>query len=289
MKWWWKVCVIGGFLWAWLLGMPSVARAAQTPLIRALLPQPSTGQPEWILLQNSTGGLATQSAVLKDTHGSVKSYSFVLAADQEWYQLTASVSGITLNNDQDGVTLSVQGALVDSSQPYETSFRDQVWTRLDSGWQWLSLSDFNSRWEELDWSDPVMASPSATPTPVVTVKKTPTPAPSLVQKVVQTPTGATSSAQMSVATSPTPYPGKKIILAVTKTEELQSSDPSVPAFQEPDYALELASYRSWLQWWWRATWLWLASFLCWASFGVPWVLQKIRKRSTRRWGWSLLS
>lgn len=279
------------FVGMWSFGfhglfIPGVVLASQQAQIRALFPQPSTGQAEWILVENT--GLASASAVLQDTHGSVKLHSFVLVPTTQWYQISATASGIALNNDTDSVTLSIGGQVIDTSLLYTSSIRDQVWTRMQSSWEWLSLSEFEVRWQNNDWSkvDPV-ASSSATATGSAQITASATPVafvkPSASGSVLVSPTPSASFV------ASTPYPGKVISLAGKMSELPTTEKLTPPYFQEPDYEAEMQKYSEWLAWWQKSLWLWVASGACWLTLGFPGIWKLIQKRRSRRLGWSLLS
>lgn len=286
----WRVIIL------WLVGVwvgslyglvkPSTVLANQQAQIRALFPQPSTGQAEWILVENIAQ--ASAAAVLRDTHGSVKSHSFMLTPGTPWYQISATVSGITLNNDTDSVILSLNGQEVDTSLLYTSSVRDQVWTRLQSGWSWLSLQEFEQRWRSNDW---VRQEPEASSSAAATGSAQILASPSAVFAEKSSPNEfvGISFEDTALVHQQIPYPGKKITLVENMSDAPLALKKTPPYFPEPDYEGEMQKYTEWLAWWQKSVWLWTASGVCWLTLGLPRIWKWVQKRRSRRLGWSLLS
>jgi hypothetical protein len=288
------VVSVFGVILAWIAWYrsESFSVSAQTlpsVRIRALFPQPSTGKPEWVILERVDTGIATFSAILRDTHGSTKAFSWMWEEDRPWYQLTATQSGIALNNDQDGVTVEVNGIVIDSSPTYTSSERDFVWTRVSTGWQWLALTEFEERRENGNWN----IAPTPTPTPVPSPTPAPSVAPSPALQFLRSneATRAAATMEKSANAPSSPYPGKAIVLdSNSVSSRLETTDTATPIpFIEPDYAGEQARYQAWLLWWRRSLGLFLGSAVCWWSVVVSQMVKRMKKRTARRWGWSLLS
>jgi hypothetical protein len=170
---------------------------------------------------------------------------------------------------------------------YTSSIRDQVWTRLQSSWEWLSLSDFLQRWESNDWSHESQAA-SASATATGSAQTTASVTPTDPVKLSVNGSDPASFAPAATFVVSTPYPGKEIELT-GKLPEFTTTEKAPPYFQEPDYEGEMQKYAEWLAWWQKSLWLWVASGMCWLTLGFPGMWRWLQKRRSRRFGWSLLS
>lgn len=281
------------YLLVCLLWVAPVRAAGPSFQVRALFPQPDTGQPEWILLEAIRTIPATGSAELKDTHGSVKSFKFISQANQDWYWISATVSGIALNNDQDAVELWWNSELQDRSATYSASKRGEIWTKLSGGWVWLSADEFWNRWEDNFWETETgspTVTPPATPSSGNTSSFSGIPSHGVISSpqqgspfLVSVVSTASSTPAQNVAT--TPYPGKPVHLSATP---LHVSTSPVGPPPEPDYAAEEQKYGEWLRWWQRGSILFVGSALVWIYFLIPRFISLIAQARARRWKWSLL-
>lgn len=123
--------------------------------IRAIYPNPpGNDDTEWIALENtSDASISAQLYTLADTVGSVRTATFSgWFAGREVRLISATSSGIVLNNTGDQVVLKKQGEVVESSPSYQSLTEGLVWTKIDAEWQGLSLSEFMSRLEQKNWS-----------------------------------------------------------------------------------------------------------------------------------------
>lgn len=278
MRWIYGAVLVLVFL---LVGQ-SLAWAQSVPIaqIRGVLPQPETGTEEWILVERVGDISATRSARIRDTHGSIKQYDFFLEPNKQWYWLTASVSGIALNNDQDGLILEVDGVEV-SDISYTTSRRGEVWTSWNKTGSWIPLAEFLQRWETDDWliSSPT-PSPSPSPTPNIQPNATPPPS-----------SAATASAPAETRVSPpsTPYPGRVHALFSTTPTASSPQAEQLLSYQEPDFAAEELAYITWRAWWQRAGLMFLSSAISWGGISLTHMAMRWQKNSRRRWSWPLLS
>lgn len=115
---------------------------ARSLIIRAIYPAPADGEFEWVLLENledtsiSLQGLAVSDAVGKVV---IASLSGTLAA-KTGYFVTASVSGITLNNAGDAVRLWQGSEMVEQSESYLDAPKGKVWYYDGEEWSWRTGS-----------------------------------------------------------------------------------------------------------------------------------------------------
>lgn len=141
---------------------------AQGIRVRAVLANPSAAEEtEWIALENTSTATASATGYsLRDTQGSVKSFplSGNLAAG-EIFVLPRTLTGITLNNDRDGVELLKDGSVFQVVPDFTSPGNDQVWIDLAGKWQYVPLAEWLTRYEQRDWSLSGSATPSPTPIP----------------------------------------------------------------------------------------------------------------------------
>lgn len=134
-------------------------------VLRAVLPNPTgSDSQEWIDLENvSAATVAAQLVVLADTEGSVTRYQLeVDLQPNELRRLTATQSGITLNNSKEQVELWWNGEWQASSPVMTDADEDQVWVQLDGGWTVLNLADYEERRAYRRWQEGVDSPDEAT-------------------------------------------------------------------------------------------------------------------------------
>lgn len=259
--------------------------------IRAILPQPETGEVEWILVQVDSTQNATGAAEVRDTHGSSKLYRFDLVSNQEWYWITATVSGIALNNDQDSVELWWNNTLQDRTATYSASRRGEVWLRLDT-WGWLVPDQFWLRWDENDWD--LQPQPTASPTPSSSTNPSPPTNHSGAPQGIRSAGTASSSGIVGSVSSSVPigeaekFLGKMVALEASASSRFLEPT-AMPDPVSPDYEAEERAYLEWRRWWQRATLLFVGSGIAWMGLLIPDLVQGLKRMQRRRWRWSLLS
>lgn len=218
---------------------------AQTSIrIRALLPNPTgSDTTEWILIENTgEDTVEVGSLVLQDVAGSVTTYSIqesLLA--KEFLFVSATESGIALNNAQDRVELFFQEQKVAESFAYTDAQNDQVWWQSEDGeWQWEEKHLFLKRVETGDFS---LASKEAevTATPTPTLQDSISETTGENKKVLETP--------VSVQVPSAVYQGKKHALLLTDTVPPPRSKKSLQDIQFPefDFDKEAERFVSWKQ------------------------------------------
>ncbi len=133
----------------------STEARASSALIRAVYPNPpGSDTAEWILIENASNVLIPANSIsVQDTEGS--SHTFVLPQDlgvDEFVYLSASESGIALNNATDSVIAKLGSAVIHSTEPYTDAPEGQVWWVSDAGeWSWEESASFLQRVVEGDF------------------------------------------------------------------------------------------------------------------------------------------
>ncbi len=172
----WKQICFGIFLFVFFWSSVGSAQAQSTDLlVRAVFPNPlGSDSNEWILLENSTlNTIPSTTLSLQDTIGAVKTYKIPFDIQPGSFTfVSATESGIALNNLEDTVQLVREGQVIDQSFLYSNAQDDQVWWRSESGeWQWESISEFMTRIETKNFTlvseEEDVASPSSSPSLVV--------------------------------------------------------------------------------------------------------------------------
>lgn len=118
--------------------------------IRALLPNPAGDEvaQEWILLEptSTPDASASASCYMEDLFGSAKQFQIAASnfvSDSTWTRFYRSQTGITLNNDSDGVRLVCDQVEVDRTDLFEDLTDDQVWWRdTQNQWHVAAESEF---------------------------------------------------------------------------------------------------------------------------------------------------
>lgn len=216
---------------------------AQTSvLIRALLPNPTgSDTTEWILIENiGEDTVDADSLVLQDVEGSVKTYTIQQSLlTREFVFVSATQSGIALNNAQDRVELLFQGQKVAESLAYTDAQNDQVWWQSEDGdWQWEDKNLFLERMKTGDFAlvaQEKEATVTASPTPQGSVPETT----AKNKKVLETPVSAQEPSEE--------YQGKKhdLLLADTAVPTyLKKSLQDIP-FPEFDFDTETERFVLW--------------------------------------------
>lgn len=294
LRWVFGLYLLGILGWLIFQGLTAISVAASTDSVvrvRALLPQPESPEIEWILLEKVGQLPSTTSAQVRDTHGSVKSSFVPLLHGQDWYWLTASQSAITLNNDMDAVEIFLEGEFQDRSATYSASRKSQVWTRLDSGWQWLDGPTFWNRWEERDWSSVATAS-AATPSS----QSPPPKAPLTHPEISPAPANEPERSEKGVTPKlnpPKPYLGVlPQLLPLSQTVQTTVLEPTFkedPATLEELLSQEEVAYSQRLLGWKQGATLFFCSGFLWLNLLLPLWFERLKRVSWRRWSWSLLS
>lgn len=137
------------------LSVPFRVRAEGTELrVRAVLANPSAAEEtEWIALENtSSATVSAQFWSVWDTFGKTVTYTLVEAFQPgEIRVLPRTKTGITLNNDQEGVELVFAGEIRQTVPTLSNPGNDQVWIALDTGWQYISLEEWHTRQGTRNW------------------------------------------------------------------------------------------------------------------------------------------
>lgn len=140
-----------------VLGVRSVSVQATSPevLIRAVYPNPVGDETEeWVMLENTAEASISGQWELSDGTGAIKTYGWETVAPG-FVKIPRTLSKISLNNDQDWVSLSLDGNLVAVSEPYDNLDEGLIWVQLSAGWQAITEADFELRAAAGDWqSDP---------------------------------------------------------------------------------------------------------------------------------------
>lgn len=139
------------YLLAVILGLLLASPASAAVRLRAIYPNPpGSDEGEWVAVENLD---ATPSGKfsLRDTVGSVKTYTLDSLPASELRLIYATQSGITLNNTGEAVELLAEGIVLERSPPYVASAEGRVWLQLESGWREVALSEFNDRAERRNW------------------------------------------------------------------------------------------------------------------------------------------
>ncbi len=157
-------------------------------------PSGSVSEPnEFIELYNSGTDSATITGwQISDTHGSTKTYIFPEATlgSGNYINFRRSVTGITLNNDGDGVELKDKDNNLIDSMGFEETIEDRSWSRIPNG-----FGSFINGAEVTEFAANIAPPPTFSPTPTPT--STPT----------QTPTTTPTSTPVKTS-SPNPTPTK---------------------------------------------------------------------------------
>ncbi len=290
-----KICAVLGVIFFFPL-FPSQVFAESPLIIRALYPVPPTGEEEWILIQQLDPE-ASGSAVISDTHGSIKSYSFSYLPQEVWYEIKAGQSKIVLNNDSDSVVLSLPLGSEETSRVYEASsaHRGMVWAKLDTGWTWITLTDLAERREKNNWALAVDIPEEAQGEREKNIHTL------SFESQVQSEKGDTSLVEpnsedeeheSSVSGNmSSPYPAVEIELRNfdQSSSFLAQNRENQIVLSRPDYAQEIEVFENWRQQWRMSALFFLASFCCWCGLGLSQLLPWILKRQRRKWAWPLLS
>lgn len=253
--------------------------------IRALYPQPETGESEWVLLEVTGAQSSSISAQVRDTHGSTKTSTFSVPKEVDWFWVYATSSGIALNNDQDSIELLYEGQILDQSATYSASQRGKVWAKLNTGWQWLAQQDFWERLEEHNW----LIEQTDQETSTATSSSLVTPSGQQSSNMMPGVEGNSSVSAVMQASQPPviPYPAKPHQLVAldhpvpTKAEQI--------SYDQPDFAAEEDRYTNWLHTWRQGMFFFASASILWITEFLVQILPRVRKRSWRKITWSLLS
>lgn len=138
---------------AFLLAL-SVGKVSAFDLqIRAVFPNPvGIDTSEWVAIENTSA--ATISAglyLLRDTTGSTKTASLSAFRPYEVKTITATQSGITLNNSGESVELLYGSSVIDSTANFIATQEGTVFLKLNESWVEVSLNEYQERLATKNW------------------------------------------------------------------------------------------------------------------------------------------
>ncbi len=246
--------------------------------LRAIYPNPpgnDTG--EWLAVENNgTASVAAGLASLRDKFGSTKTYLLPALSAQELKIITASESGITLNNTREAVELLKQNVVIDASPEFVASQEGMVFIQLNEGWREISLAEYLERQLNRNWStvavtedddstepDTTTATVSATFTPLPWATLI-APAPDRAAKQVEL------SSDLPTQASPAPLPYRvPHLFTGSPARASPAGELNWPLPPEPDYDAEMQVFLDWKR---RALFGSLALVwggLCWLLLVIP--------------------
>ena len=209
-------------------------------VLRALYPNPEgSDTAEWIVVSNeSSATISAQKVSIEDTVGATQVYTLPGALPVGAVQLImASESGVSLNNSEDSVVLSLAGEELERSERYENAPEKQVWWQADDGvWRWSEVTAFLERltmknfvWQVVEHTSQAQEGEVAA-TSGVTGNLLPRQQP-LVPRVSESPTHTES-----LVASPTPtFMHEPMQLSPTNRSSLSTETRRIADIPFPDY------------------------------------------------------
>ncbi len=201
------------FIVIFCIFLPPKAFAANSDIvINEVLPDPDgSDDSEFIELYNKGSEVVTITGwKLSDTNGSTS--SFVIPENTitpgGYKSFSKSATGISLNNDNDGVVLKDQSDQQIDSMSFTTTTSGKSWSRVPNGTGGFANNTSPSQ----DNSN------NSPPTPTPTPTNTPTPTPTNTPAPTNTPTPTTT---------PTPTPTKAVTPTVTPKKATVTPSPQM--------------------------------------------------------------
>lgn len=222
-----------------LLFLPQKAFAADV-VINEVYANPPDESNEFIELYNTSSSSVTISGwTVSDTEGSTDTYTLpteTTIGAGEYKVFKKGTTGITLNNDNDGVILKNGSSEVDSTT-YSSTISGKSWSRIPNGTgSFVNNTDPTEGASNASPPPTDTPTPTKTPTPVpsATPTKTPTPAPSATPAKTPTPTVNKTPTPTPVKSldpsggnpSPTPDPNSNLSIGDKNNNIFGSNDPS---------------------------------------------------------------
>ncbi len=220
-------------------------------VIRALLPNPESGQ-EWIAIENtSSASYSAQGVAIRDGAGSVK--SFVFTGEffaSEIRILSQTTTKISLNNDTDWVELTRASQLEHMSEIYEAAPKGQVWLQTTQGWSFVPLSDWEDRLSRRDWEETgntleTSPKPSAQPSASPSVFSSPIVKATLRASSSPGTRPLSSSQPVSSLSEVRLYEVPRLLAHVASSSSVASGAVQVSTRQEPDWDKEVEELLAW--------------------------------------------
>jgi len=166
--------------------------------ITEVFPNPKTGS-EWVEIYCLAENLSSQDLVTFTMHDD-KQIIYTFDGEEVWQNQTAIIEVSGLNNDGDSVILKNEVEDIIDQMSYNSSTKDQSWSRLGLNNQEFALTEPNpGQFVETSITPSITPSLTASPTATITDKPSSTPTPSLAL----TPSPTTTEAAPTTSSTPT--------------------------------------------------------------------------------------